>query len=507
MIPRVSPFRLPAALCSAIWLTLGSATRVAARAGGAGGHSGSGGSHGSSSHGNSSFGSSSYHGAGGSYGGESYGGGTWMMYVFLFFLVCIALGIYQTFSHQSASTRTPVTPETDDESSSLRQFCANHPDFDLTAFTIKVRCAFQKIQAAWSAQSLAEIRPFITDGMYQRFSTQFRMMGLLKQQNYLDQIQILRVEPRSARSDGAYDVIDVLVEATIHDAFICDLDHSLDSQSEDTFVEYWSFIRKRNLTKFDCDIFDDTNCPSCGAPLPKDMGELCRCAYCQVMVNSGQFDWVLAEITQPPDSSPASRITTLATPDLPAAIARIAPECADFSTQLAEDKASNAFMQIMTAIATRNPAAVRRFVADEVLAQVTARITARNLVFNRIYLNEAVLLNAARVGTRHQLAIGLSATMQQIEVLADNRLVAIDSAAICSDHVLVMERDADAMPQQGLLYQHQCANCGGAVGDTLDLACPYCGARLNSTRNEWIVTEWITPTQYACNANATVLAQ
>ena len=489
---RSAAIRLEITLCTGLWLALGLLNRVAARAGGAGGHSSGGGSHGSSSHGSSSYGGSSYHGTGGSSGG---GGG--FSFPLLMLIVTVLILWFYLQRKSSATAPEPGAAEPDADPGSLARFLADHPEFDLPAFTAKVHGAFLKIQAAWTAQSLATVRPFISDGMYQRFSTQFRMMGLLQQHNRLDQIQILSIDAIAARADGAFDVIDVRVEASMRDAFSCELDHSLDTEGDDTFVEYWSFIRKRELANAQGDIFDTTQCPSCGAPLPKDMGELCRCAYCQVLVNSGEFDWVLAEITQQADYGTQSQLAALVAPQLPAAIAQIAPECPDFSTQLAEDKASNAFMQLMTAISTRNPAAARRFVSDEVLAQVTARITGRNLVFNRIYLNESVLLNAARAGARHRLALGLSATMQRVELLPDHRLAAVDPAEVRSGEVLVMERDAGAVPGKGSLYQHQCATCGGAVGDTLDLNCQYCGTPLNSTGNEWIVTGWVTAEQYA----------
>lgn len=486
---RAAAVRCQASLCAGVWLTLGLLTQLAARAGGAGGHS-SGSSH--SSHGSSSHGSSSYHGTGGSSGG----GGSFSFLLFFAILAILILWFYL----QKKTTATPDESESAAaaaDPNSLAAFLAAHPEFDFAAFSAKVRSAFLQIQAAWTAQNIAPIRAFISDGMYQRFATQFRMMGLLQQQNRLDQIQILRIEAVAARTDGTFDVIDVAVEASMRDAFSCALDHTLDTEGDDPFVEYWSFIRKREIANTNCDIFDRTQCPSCGAPLPKDMGELCRCSYCQVMVNSGEFDWVLAEITQQADYGTQSRIAALVAPQLPAALARITPQCPDFSTQLAEDKASNAFMQIMTALATGNPASVRRFVSDEVLAQVTARLTGRQLVFNRIYLNESVLLNATRAGARHQLAIGLSASMQRVELRPDHQLVAIDAEEIRCAEVLIMERDADAVPAQGSLYQHQCANCGGAAGDTLDLNCPYCGTPLNSTRNEWIVTGFVTAAEYS----------
>ena len=493
---RSSSLRAKAYLSTCLWLSLGLLTRLAARAGGAGGHSSGGhsSSHGSS-HGSSSFGGSSYHSSGGSSGGGSIGG----FFCFLIFIIIIFVLIVVFLSNKKSSPPAPPASdiaEPDIDSNSLAAFIAAHPDFNVVAFNAKVRSAFLKIQAAWTAQDISHIRQFISDGMYQRFATQFRMMALLKQQNRLDQIEILNVEPVSARTDGPFEVIDVYVEASMHDAFVCELDHSLDTEGDDAFVEYWSFIRKRGAGNANCDIFDNTNCPSCGAALPKDMGELCKCPYCQVMVNSGEFDWVLAEITQQADYGGNSRMSRIIAPQLPASIAEIAPECPDFSTQLVEDKASNAFMQIMTALATRSPASVRRFVSDETFARISAMITDRNIIFDRIYLNESVLLNAERAGAKHRLAIGLSCTKQRVELLPGNRLAPIDPEEITTGHVLLMERDANAVPEKGSLYQHQCANCGGAAGDSLDLNCPYCGSPLNSTRNEWIVTGFITTAEY-----------
>jgi hypothetical protein len=313
------------------------------------------------------------------------------------------------------------------------------------------------------------------------------MMDLLKQRNVLDEIQLFDVQPVSFRVDGAFDVIDVWISAAMLDSFACELDPSMNSEGSDAFVEYWSFIRKRGAGRSRFDLFTDKSCPSCGAELPDDMGELCRCAHCQVMVNSGDFDWVLAEITQEADYREDSRMAPLVSPELTQAITKVKHKCPDFSQQLVEDKASNAFMQIMTAHATRNPASVRRFVTDDLFTGISAQIPDRSIIFNRIYLNESVLLDVDRDDEKHRLAIGLSASMQRVELLPMGRLALLDREEQRLDFVLTMERDIDAVPEKGSLYQHQCGNCGGAVGDTIDVACQYCGTALNSTRSEWIV--------------------
>jgi len=220
------------------------------------------------------------------------------------------------------------------------------------------------------------------------------------------------------------------------------------------------------------------------------MGELCRCAYCQVMVNSGEFDWVLAEITQESDFGRGSDWAAEVAALLPQALAELTKEAPDLAVQLIEDKASNAFMQIMTALATRDPAVVRRFVSDEALATISAIIPQENIVFNRLYLNEAVLLDASRVAGRHRLSVGLTSTMQRVRPVPGRGITPLDPEEVRIGYVMVLERDAAAVPNKGALYQHQCPHCAGAVGDTLDLNCQYCGLPLNSMRNEWIVTEF-----------------
>ena len=490
MTIRPSLLRLSVFLGVLVWLGLGLCEEAAARAGGSGGRS-SGRSRSSSrsSHRSSGGGGWSYGGSSSSRSsGISRGAGLNPLVgiLFLGIGVVVVVVIARRMLDTKSSASLPY-PTSLDRPSGMDEFLAANPDFDPAAFEGKIRSAFMIIQKAWSDQDISRARRFISDGMYQRFTTQFRMMGLLKQRNLLYDIQIFRVQPVAFRRDGAFDVIDVWISAVMSDSFTCELDPSMNTRGNDPFAEYWSLIRKRGAGGTGYNLITDPNCPSCGAALPKAMGELCRCAHCQVLVNSGEFDWVLAEITQEKDYGNDSRMTRHVSSNLEQSIAAVSAECSDFSQQLVEDKASNAFMQIMTAQATRNPASVRRFVSDELFEGLAAMIPDRNIVFNRIYLNESVLLHVRRDGEKHRLSVGLSASLQRVELLSANDLELLDGEERRLGYILTMERDVDAVPEKGSLYQHQCSNCGGAVGDTIDVNCQYCGSALNSTRSEWIV--------------------
>ena len=77
----------------------------------------------------------------------------------------------------------------------------------------------------------------------------------------------------------------------------------MNSSGSAEFVEFWSFLRRRGIAGKD--IYHSDNCPSCGAP-QKPMLDIGKCEYCNTLLNSGEYDWVLSEITQSDDYTGSS---------------------------------------------------------------------------------------------------------------------------------------------------------------------------------------------------------
>jgi Tim44-like domain len=473
------------AVFSAVCLSL--LEQATARAGGAGGHS-SGGSHGGSSHsyGGSGYGgggfsihSSNYYGGGGSTG--SFGVGS-----FIILLIFIAVIIYLWLRAQKDTSGVVAEPigELPEEGRAVAELRKIDPSFDLEAFRAKARRAFLKIQQAWSARDISQARVFISDGIYQRYTTQLHMMRLLEQENLLSNIQLHMVQPVTSRIDGAYQVLDVKITAAMEDRFICHLDRDLDQAGDGIFTEYWTFIRKLSARGSSHDLTSAANCPSCGAALPPSMGEICRCEHCQVMINSGEFDWVLCEITQADDYGRGS--FDFANPV--SGLAELRQEAPDFSQALIEDKASNAIMQVLSAISADQMPQVRRFLSDEIYQALVMNRPQPPFAYSRLYLNEVSLLNVTRTEKRHRLRLGLVLSRQRIRRFS-NRQIELEDDGITQTQILMdLERDISAAPPAGALYQHQCPCCGGAIADTTDTRCVYCGSELNSPSYEWIVT-------------------
>src|SRR5664279_2225841 len=69
-------------------------------------------------------------------------------------------------------------------------FITRNPGFTPFSLLAKANTAFLAIQQAWTRQDMARVRRWISDGVWQRFTTQIMMMRLLGQQNVVSNVQI-----------------------------------------------------------------------------------------------------------------------------------------------------------------------------------------------------------------------------------------------------------------------------------------------------------------------------
>ncbi len=373
-------------------------------------------------------------------------------------------------------------------------FLQRNPQFDEGKFREKVQTAFLGVQDAWMKQELAGVRKWISDGVWQRFHTQFIMMRALGQQNTMSDIRIKNMHIADVQRDGNYDLVDVAIHFTMMDNFTCERFPQLNQEGALENVEYWTFMRKSGVQEKD--LFHSENCPSCGSQLPKNMGEVGKCEHCGTITTLGDYDWVLSEITQAADyANENDKLDKNGA--LTGKIRNAMQHDADFCVQLAEDKASNAYMQVMTALVTKQPERMRRFVSDELFGNYSGIIkSGPTFVFNRLYLNNVTLMDFYRLDGKDHLVIALRRTSQRVDI-SSGKLQMLDYAPYATNEVMVMSRDTGAGKAKGSLYAHSCPSCAGPIGDTLDLRCSYCGAEVNSTKHEWIVTKLVGTGEYA----------
>ena len=455
---------------------------VDARAGG-GGHSG--GSH-HSSHSSSSHRSSSYQ----SHSNRSHSGNDISIdkIIIAIFIVVFVYKTYENYiseenektSQQKRYNDYSLNKNTFKEAKNIigeKDFKNRNPEFSKETFLKKVEIAFTEIQNAWSDKDLRNVRRYISDSVYQRFNVQFQMMNILEQVDKITDLKIISTVIDKYEKDGEYDVIHVGIMADITDVFTCKKYPSLNEDASERFIEYWSFIRKKGNESND--IYSKNNCPKCGSPLGDNMGEVSKCDHCGTITNKGDYDWILAEITQMSDYLDEQTISTSNS------VIKLYEKDVNFSIQHIEDKVSNGYIQICKALAFNKIDGIKRFVSEDYLLTLSKNPT--NYLYTRFYLNYVKLVNYEEKDGKDYLTIKLKVSYKRV-IEENSELKLLDRIMKSKIEKITLVRDSNSI-NKGDLYSYTCPNCGGSLGDTINNECPYCNAVISSTKYDWIITE------------------
>lgn len=479
-------------------------------------------------------------------GGESYGGGSgnggggggddgfgWLIYILIrlvfeypavgvpLLIVVIVFVVYAGNStHSGYVTRTIRRGEAlqaaGQRQRALARLNAADPQFNEQQFLNRASAAFIKIQDAWSRQDLAPVRPFISDGIRERFSFQFDMQKALGYRNQLDQVRVLGATAAAIISDDTFNTIHVEFRAAAHD-YRVDLLSGRRVGSEpvpEEFVEYWSFHRRPGAQTLAHPGALEGHCPHCGAPL--EIVDVARCSSCRSIVNSGEHDWVLAEITQaqewrvPEEEAQVPGLAELKADD-PAVCA-----------QHVEDRVSVMFWRIRAAEFFGDPKQVvpiasPRFVAEwsqslqsfqpkptAVRPEPTAQRSAweegraregesNGPAARRFYQDAAVgkveLIEAERAGTdgfdHLRVVVRWSGVLCEGDPLGSHREIA--GKAIRTQLFELIRRQGAKSRADATFSSASCPNCGAPIAVSAEAACSFCGTTLNDGRFDWVL--------------------
>lgn len=401
-------------------------------------------------------------------------------------IVIIALCVYKKGTESSPINNIPAPGSK--PASSVDKILQKDPSFSKMDFIKKVETAFYKIQSSWAKKDISAARIFISDGVYQRFNTQFLMMNLIGQTNTISKIEINSIFIDSVEQDGDYDIIHAGIDAYIEESFRSSL-NSLNQNIRENFREYWSFIRKRGAHKHN--IYESDRCPNCDAVIDYSLGEISQCRYCNTLFNSGEYDWVLSEITQAQDYSIETKIGPKQR-QFSDKIRKIASEYPDFSVQHIEDTASNAYLQLLAAQTLQQPERTRRFSGDAFYKKWTAETDSETqkgfqVAYNRLFLNAVTLAGFYESETAYTAAITIKRSYQRVS-RTDSTVKIIDHAMMSDTKTILLQRNKSGDKAKGSLYAHMCPVCGAPVSDTAGTTCSYCNSTLNDPAHEWIVS-------------------
>jgi len=420
-------------------------------------------------------------GGGGGFGGGGFGGGGFghggghtspgeAFIAFIILLIILAIKYYNKKEEQDKAANIPDQP-------------SSFPD---GLDTVKISNSFLAIQDAWQRQDLTDVRKWLSDGMYQRFSTQFNMMRALDQRNTLSNIVIKDMVCCGTHLDGRYQTAEIAISFSMNDAFSSGSHPQFnESYPNDTAVEYWTFIKRADNTSGK-NLYDNNTCPNCGAPLEIKLGEISRCSNCHTLTNSAAYDWVLSEITQKEDYTGGAGLANDNN------LKHLMQADAYFAVQRTEDVASNIYMQVMEALTAGDEKRLSYFAAGNIVQQLLQqKKQGQAFVFDRLYLNSVTLTGYKVEDGFTKLYFDLKATFRRV-LLNDGKLRLIDEDFVKQDYRMELSRSASFKSNTGeTVYSYECSSCGAPFTDTMDDCCAYCGAPVLDIQRNWVLTGFV----------------
>jgi len=463
------------------------AVEVYARAGGGGGYAGGGGGGG---------------GSGGSGGG---GGDGVIVYLFIrwWILFCMRVplvgvpvtivgvvlfikygGKFRQQQQGRTIARGRQVQEKTGQDNAIARIRERDPGFSDAAFSQRIEKAFVLLQDAWTKQDISSVRSFISDGIVERFSLQFEEQKAKGFRNRMKDVNVQQVRMAQVETDDVFDTITVAISASA-----VDFNESLETGKKisgstipESFTEYWSFVRRPGAKSLSGDGLIEGNCPNCGAQLV--LNEVEKCSSCGALVRSGEYDWVLTEITQacewvakPSKSVPG--VTALKETD------------PGFSTQNLEDRVSVMFWRTMMALRTGQIEPIRKMALPSFCEDMKKQMQPDEKGISHCYEDCAVgAVDTVGIlldddGDRAVVSVRWSGAGTGRERNGKEKL---ESAAHVISELYVLVRKSGTTTDINLaLSSAHCPSCGAAVHDEASDSCEYCGAVLNDGSTGWVL--------------------
>ena len=458
---------------------------VQARAGGGGG-----------------FGGGGFSGGGGGFSGRGgSGGGNIILFMLIFRYPYISVPIILVFiflsmlggkkvnyKRQNIRIRRGLMrqqPNTMDNA--MKGLLKNDPDFSIEVLCGRVRDAFLLIQTAWSDMNMSKARAFISDGIFERFSLQLKIYESSIIRNTMSDIEVLNSEIVSISSNKFFDSVDVRITASAVDRFInTDNDACIQGGSTpETFVEYWTLLRRPGAKTKNTPGLLENYCPNCGTPL--ELLDKTECPSCKAIVNSGEYDWVLTEITQESEYSvrPPRNIPGLA---------KISQADPAFNVSHIEDRASVIFFRHIAAQYFGDAKYLVKLAAREYLHTNRDDFITLPDGKHRFFANVAVgcveLIDVTSLDNANNdfLRVLIRWSGHKITAKVPGFLAPDFDASRLYQHEMSFARKKGVKSSdKNILSSIHCPNCGAPEVNSCKPYCEYCQTPLNDGSRDWIL--------------------
>ena len=481
---------------------------VFGRLGGGGGYS-SGGSRGSSWGGSSSFsGGSSWGGLSSSYRSSR----NWTAQDILFALILGALILGGSFFTEKFSIPKKI------KTRKLRKGFSKHEDhrikavlnaikfddlnFDIHKFYYQMKLTFVKMQWAMANDKLDSCRHFFSDGMFERIKLLEQLYEQCYLHNHIENIVVNDIKVIDAMRADGYERLDLKIDAAARDYFVDARNKRFlcGDKKQQEFTEVWTLLRCGGVkTNKDNEGLYTKHCPHCGNEL--ELIDEVVCSFCKVRVNTGQYDWVLTEITQYEEWLKQKNVSIFSLNELK----KVDPS---FNLACVEDKISVIFWRNIAARMLADIKVVSRFAAPHFIEKYKdiykkelngTREFYMDVAVGAVELRE-VALDCEDDYDRIRAKIKWSCRIMNTKL---PKLIKpdFDKCKHYEIDMILKRKVGVKSPAVNSLTSNVCPNCGAGEGKQYLPYCEYCRLPLNDGSRDWVLDD-ITVFDDYCNYGA-----
>jgi len=371
------------------------------------------------------------------------------------------------------------------QAEAIARLTADDPGFDQEAFCNRVATAFRKIQAAWSEQNIEPVRAFISDGIFERFSLQIQEQRDLGYRNRMENVVVHQTLVAQVESDELFDTISVRIRASALDyrERIPEGNRIGGTTRTEEFVEYWTFLRRRGVkTEPEKPGLIEGNCPNCGTDI--ELNSTAKCPSCESLLRSGQYDWVLVEITQDCEWVVAEQV------EIAGVDAFRQQRDPGFNVQHLEDRASVAFWRKVMADRLGN--------ADPLAKMATAEFCEKYAETFKPRDGQRPYYGDCAVGSVETLGVlpGTPKDRALVEVRWSGKRFFTDGTGPPKPtdqgslfrHVFVLGRNSGVASDVGqAVSSAHCPSCGAPETQLASHTCEFCGEVLSDGSHDWVL--------------------
>ena len=402
-------------------------------------------------------------------GGGSSSGSSWIVPIVILLIIILLIWLA---TRNKKPQRAQLAVDESLAKAGLAELRKHDPEFEPQSFLARTRTVVAKVNEAWLAGNMGPARRVISDGVYVRFSTQLALLKGQGLRNMMADWRVVSADLMAAVADPNWDTLHVKIVGEARDR---DVGVSL-SPSEalaqtkkaelSQYHEVWSFVRRRGKHSKKGIPALEGKCPSCGADLP--LGEVVKCEYCNALVNSGEHDWVLAEITQPEEWRAEPAVGDID------GLAELRARDASVSRQEIEDRASVIFWKWIEAKATGKTDKLHRFcVSPPQSPDEVSELSVNPAQLSQVAVGSAELSSVLTGGEQDYA---------YVEIMWSASIDGKEPQTFT--HVFALGRSANAKSRHGL-SSLDCPECGGALAGSDAVTCQYCGTKLSGGKHEW----------------------